>query len=91
METQHSQQAVGAEGGRAEHFGEASGANAPVHLHLPHPILGVHEAEREQGVLLAPGHDVRNAVFVPDHLDRRGKPGESEFAVDLRERPRVAR
>ena len=28
-------------------LGQASGGDAPAHLHLPEPVLGVHEAERD--------------------------------------------
>ena len=86
VESQHPQQAVGAEGGGPEHFGQTAGPDPPIHLHLPHPVLRMHETEREQGVLLVPGRDVRNAVRVPDHLHRRGESGQGPLTVDLRQR-----
>ena len=80
-------QAIRVERRGPEHLREPSGADAAVHLHLPHPILRVHETEREQRIVLAPGQDVRHAVRVPDDLHRRGKPGNHAFAVDFGERP----
>jgi len=79
-------EAVGLERVRAEDFGEAPRPQAPVHLHLPQPVLGVDEAEREVGVLERGGVDVRDTVAVAQHFRRCAQPGEHDFAARHRQR-----
>ena len=86
VKTERPQQPVGAEGGRAQHLGEAPRPDPPVHLHLPQPVLGMDVAEGEEGILLVSGEDVRDAVPVANHLHRRGEARRGPFAVDLGER-----
>jgi hypothetical protein len=61
-------EAVGFQAGRPYHLREAPGGDAPVHLHLPQPVLGVHVAEREMRVVERAGEDVRDAESVAQHL-----------------------
>ena len=86
-EAEPPQQAVGGEGGRPQHLGEAARTDPPVHLHLPQPVLSMDVAEGEEGVLLVPGEHVRDAVPVAHHLHRRDEAGDDALAVDLGERP----
>ena len=93
METEHPNQPIGIDGGLSQHLGEPPRSDPPVHLHLPQPVLGMDVAEGEEGVLLVAGEDVRNAVAVAHHLDRRGDPVRGPLPVDLRKRaaePHVA-
>ncbi len=59
---------------------------APIHLHLPHPVLRVHESQREERILLARRLDVRHAVLVADHVHRGSEPDQRPLAVDLGKR-----
>ena len=68
VEAEHPQQPIGVEGGCAQHLGEASRADPPVHLHLPQAVLRVDIAEGEEGVLLVSGEHVRDAVPVAHHF-----------------------
>ena len=87
MEAEHPEQPVGSEGGCAQHLRESPGPDPAVHLHLPQPVLRVDVAEGEEGVVLAPGEDVRDAVPVAHHLHRGGETVRGALAVDRRERP----
>ena len=85
-QAERAHEAVRLERIRAEDLGEAPRADAPVHLHLPEPVLGVDEAEREVRVLERGGVDVRDAVAVAQHLDGRAEAGERDLAARHRQR-----
>lgn len=63
-----------------EHLRQPPRGDAPLHLHLPEPVLGMHEAEGEIGV----GHrlrlDMRNAVAVAHDLDLGTRADQPERA-----------
>ena len=61
------EQAVGAQGARPHDLGETSRADAPVHLHLPEPILSVYEAGREKRINFPPRGDVRSHPLTGIH------------------------
>ena len=85
IDAEDTEKLVGAEAGLAEQLREPAGADPPAHFHLPEPILGVHVAEREGGVGLRAGIDVRDAVPVADDLDGRAEAGHPNFADDDRQ------
>jgi hypothetical protein len=85
-QAQRAHEAVGFKAASAEHLGQATGADAPVHLELPQAVLRVHEAEREVRVALRSGKDVRHAVGVAQDLDRGADPRDRNFALELRQR-----
>jgi hypothetical protein len=85
-QTQRAHEAVGIEGARPEHLGEPARADAPIHLHLPQPVLGVDEAQGEMRVLERGGVDMRDAVAVAQHLDLSAQAGELDLAFGLRQR-----
>ena len=59
---------------RPGHLRRPAEAAAPVVVHLPQPVSGVHEALGDERVVLARRPAVRHAVPVPDHLDRPVQP-----------------
>ena len=65
---------------------ELSPREHPAELHLPQPILGVHEALGQKQVLGCIGVDVRYAVSVPQHLNRSPQPRHGEPPGKLGER-----
>ena len=56
---------------RPDELGEPPEGEPPQSLHLRQPVLRVDEAHRARQVAPAPREDVRDAVDVADHLDRR--------------------
>ena len=69
----------------AEHFGEASLCQPPTHLELEQSILRLRVSERPREVDPILRIDVRDAVGVANHLDRRSQPGEGDDARLRRE------
>jgi hypothetical protein len=54
----------------------------PAHQrHLPEPVLGVDEAEPEEGVGILAGEDVRHRMGVADDLEGGSRPLHGEAAV----------
>ena len=74
------------ERGLAEYLGQAPGAEAALHVHLPQPVLGVDEAQREIGVLKGLGEDVGHGIGVADDLHGCPKAREPDLAAEIRER-----
>ena len=89
VQTHAAHQPVGGQRRRPGDLGHASLRHAPVELHLPVAILGVHEAQPEQRVRLAPRVDVGHGRRVADDLDRAAQAGQAQRAVDLRRRGRA--
>ncbi len=87
VEAQRAHEAVDREPGLAHHLGEPAGTDPPAHLHLPEPILGVHEAQRHGSIVLVRGLDQRNAQGVAADRHRCPEPGEPDLARELRQRP----
>ena len=56
---------------RPEHFGEAALRDAPQHLHLRQPQMGVYQTEGDGEVAIALCFDERDEMLVPADLDRR--------------------
>ncbi len=54
--------------GLAQHLREPAGGHVPADVHLPEPVLGVHEALGEEQVVAAGRVDLRDAVGVAHHL-----------------------
>ena len=69
VEVERAQEHVGGEGALAEDLRQAALAGAALQLHLPQPVLRVHEAERDVEVVDGLGEDVRHALAVAHHLD----------------------
>ena len=86
VDAQDAQEAVGLDGARAEQFGEPAGADAPLGLHLPQPVLGMHETQREIGVVGLASIDMGHAVGVTQDLDGRVRTRKHDLAVGLRQR-----
>ena len=63
--------AVGGQGPRADHLGKGPAAEATEDFELAGPVLGMAEAQREQGVLLGGRVDHRDAVLVAADGHRR--------------------
>ncbi len=73
-------------GAVAEKFGEPPGAKAAARLHLPQPVLGVNEAEREIGILGRGCDDMRDAPGIAQNVHLRGETGEGDLSVGSRQR-----
>ena len=58
----------------AEDFRQAPLAGAPLQFHLPQPVLGVDEPERDVKVIGRLGEDMRHCLAVPHHFDGIRKP-----------------
>ena len=71
---------------RPHDLGERTFVGAAVHLHLPEPILCLHESLREEEVVYVLRVDVRYSPPVADDLDRIAKPPQRDAAVDPGER-----
>ena len=70
---------------RAHDFRQRALVRPPIHLHLPEPVLRLHESLGEEQIVDIAGVDVRNAPSVTDHLDAVAQSAERDASVDLRE------
>jgi hypothetical protein len=70
---------------RAEQFGEVAGAGAAEGVHLPEAVLRGDVALGEEQVVECGGVDGRDALRVAGDGDRRGKPGDVDRAIELRQ------
>src|SRR5688572_25557015 len=59
-------------------LGELSLVRAPVHVHLPEPVLGLDKPLREEEVLQVGGVDVRDAPGIPDDFHTFIEPGKRD-------------
>ena len=73
-EPQGAHELVDAERGRADHLGQAPRGGAPPEVHLPDPVLGMGEAQREGRIELVIGTDGDEAAGIAQHLDWGGQP-----------------
>ena len=83
---QGAQELVRVQGRGSERLGQPSGADAPVHFHLPQAILRMNETEREVRVRDAAGVDVGHAIAVAHDVHRRLETGQRDVSVELRQR-----
>ena len=58
------QKLVGVERRLTQHFGQAPGSDAAIHLHLPQAVLRVRVTEREGRIAFVRCDDGRNAMLV---------------------------
>jgi hypothetical protein len=78
----------------AHHLGQAPGAAAPHHVHLPKPVLCMHVAECDIGIVLAIRSNCHDAVRIAQHLHRIPQRGDLESTLGLREgaaQPEISR
>src|SRR5262249_23673838 len=76
---------VAAQGTGAEYFGQTTGGDPPAQLHLPQPILSVHEALRKKEVARGVRVKVRHAPAVANDRHRSFEPGKTHLAFELRQ------
>jgi hypothetical protein len=63
-----------------EEFCHATAQKAPIHVHLPKPLLSVQVSLREEEIMLIEGGDVRNGVLIPEDFDRPAYTGQVQFS-----------
>ncbi len=93
VEPERAHEAVGRQRRPAHDLGQAPGADPPLELHLPEPVLGVDEAEGEDRILQARRLDMRDRPLIAHDRDRRSQPLDPDLAIELRQRlpqPQIA-
>jgi hypothetical protein len=70
----------------AQQFRQPTRRGATIQFHLPQSIARMKDAGDEPGVFGAAGVDVRHAVTVHHHFNRRGQTRKTDIAVQSRER-----
>ncbi len=86
IEPERAHEAIGRQRCRADDLGQPAGADPPLELHLPEPVLGMDEAEREHRIQEAPRLDVRDRPPIAHHRDRRRHPRNPDLPFHLRQR-----
>jgi hypothetical protein len=86
VEVQGSNEDVGAKGPLSENFRQAPLAGAPLQFHLPQPVLGVDETQRDVEIIGGLGENMRNGLAIPHHFDGFRKRGDDERARGRRHR-----
>jgi hypothetical protein len=76
------------QGYRSKDLGEATISCAPLHVHLPQPILGMDVPERQHEIMLIGSLNVRYPVPVAGDANRRNQAGDLNGSRRLRERLR---
>jgi hypothetical protein len=79
-------QAIVPDDGLAEDFGKLAGCVAAQNIELEQTVLRGDEPLREDEIVHIGGANVRNAVSVAVHRNRRGKTRDRERSVELRKR-----
>ena len=86
-EADGAKEAILVNSGGAENLRKAAVADAALELHLPQPVLRVHESQAEQRVGHGRRENMRNGVGVTNDVDGRRRPAHRQLAVDVRKRP----
>jgi hypothetical protein len=63
-----------------KNFCHAAAQKAPIHVHLPKPLLSVQISLREEQIMLIEGGHVGNGVLIPEHFDRSPQAGQAQFS-----------
>ena len=72
---------------RTEQLGQAPTADMPPDLHLPHALLGVRIALRQEQVVRVVGNDPEDAVLIATDGDRGMESRNADRTAGLREAP----